>query len=466
MEHGLSEFKRNELETNILVVKILWGIFIAGFTLLGALIVTDILRTTWLEMILMAAGMGGAFLLATLICRYYQESGFVKYVLTAASFVGFGFIVWINEVSLALSPFWVLPIVITILYFNLPLVIFSGALGIAGNAVFVFTDPGRGMEAADISALSANSLVFLLTTIAIVFASYRGRTLVERVIQFEMSSRDLAEFNKAIVSKASDTCEQTTSLSENIARATENLTSSFEEVASANNELASSSQELKEHTRKVSNYGEQAAKEAEQGKQALEDFTEQMETIRNSFDLFRESITNLAGKVNNIEHILEVINSIAEETNMLALNAAIEAARAGEHGTGFAVVADEVRKLANQAAKSSGEISEIVQDIQGESDTVVSTIEDRAKEVEAGNKTVQSTRDVINNVLLAIEEISSEIGEIASAAEQLSESVESIAAASQEQASTVTSINESTETMRKLSREMHTQLQMTEEQNS
>ena len=96
-----------------------------------------------------------------------------------------------------------------------------------------------------------------------------------------------------------------------------------------------------------------------------------MNSIHDSVKESNKMITSLHERSKEVRSILDVITGISEQTNLLALNAALEAARAGEHGRGFAVVADEVRKLAEQSQSSAGQIQEILQGIQSDTESSV-----------------------------------------------------------------------------------------------
>ncbi|WP_137009323.1 methyl-accepting chemotaxis protein [Aquitalea aquatilis] len=107
----------------------------------------------------------------------------------------------------------------------------------------------------------------------------------------------------------------------------------------------------------------------------IEQSIEGIMTMATDIERGSQQVQQLGDRSQQIGSIVQTIKEIADQTNLLALNAAIEAARAGEMGRGFAVVADEVRKLAERTSSSTGEISSMVQDIQGRTDTAVASMQ-------------------------------------------------------------------------------------------
>lgn len=67
--------------------------------------------------------------------------------------------------------------------------------------------------------------------------------------------------------------------------------------------------------------------------------------------------------VEQIDALTAEIINITDQTSLLALNANIEAARAGEAGKGFAVVANEIGALANNSARAAEGIQRVSQEV-------------------------------------------------------------------------------------------------------
>ena len=123
---------------------------------------------------------------------------------------------------------------------------------------------------------------------------------------------------------------------------------------------------------------------AREGVGAAEQASTAMRAVRDSSVETTAAIKSLGEKSDQIGGIVATITGIAAQTNLLALNAAIEAARAGEQGRGFAVVAEEVRHLAEESQQAAASISDLIEEIQKETQRTVQVVEAGAAQTEGG----------------------------------------------------------------------------------
>ena len=172
-------------------------------------------------------------------------------------------------------------------------------------------------------------------------------------------------------------------------------------------------------------------------------------------------IENFTKKANDISLFVESIGSISNQTNLLALNANIEAARAGEAGKGFAVVAGEVRRLAEQSRKATDEISNLVKNIQEESNRAIKTMGVMRQSADEQYKAVNNTDKAFSDIAYAISEIVIKINEgnasvtkMQADKNEVISAIESISAVSQQTAASSQQIAATTELQLKSMDEM------------
>jgi len=166
--------------------------------------------------------------------------------------------------------------------------------------------------------------------------------------------------------------------------------------------------------------------------------------------------------VQQITSFTDSIESITEQTNMLALNAAIEAARAGEAGLGFAVVADEVRRLADQSRQSNLEITNLVESISEDSKMAVSVMEDLRKASEEQNQSVEKTGQAFGDIANAIyaivdkfRSVNDSVTKMQTDKDEVIRAIEHISSVSQETAASSQEMAATTEAQMKAFDELH-----------
>lgn len=283
-----------------------------------------------------------------------------------------------------------------------------------------------------------------------------------------------------------DTLDELGSLIGNIKGVSEDITHAAENLAATSQETSASASEVSRTVEDIARGAQDQAEDAEKGAMIARQLSDRFKELTENMDRMQASaeevdaanqdgteaiqglqekskltdeanyeigqvIDELNNKTQHIGAILDTISSISEQTNLLALNASIEAARAGEHGRGFAVVAEEIRKLAEESARATDEIRDIVVNIQSDSEKTVQSMgnvrrinEEQSAAVKEVNesfasisKSIEGISDHIQAIVGNVKVLNDDKEQIVSAIENISAVSEETAAASEQVTATV-----------------------------
>lgn len=244
--------------------------------------------------------------------------------------------------------------------------------------------------------------------------------LAEALQQMQQKLRDAIGHIASSASQLASAAEELNAVTDESARAIQQQNDEVQQAATAITEMSSAVDEVAATAMQTSDASAQSANLAKDGSQKV---TQTRAVIGKMNTEVQQSVTVinvLAEKVSSINQVLEVIRSVAEQTNLLALNAAIEAARAGDAGRGFAVVADEVRSLAHRTQTSTGEIEQMIQQVQGSVREAVGAMGLISQNAGDAQNVAEEAAAALSRIAENITSISDQNHVIASAAEEQS----------------------------------------------
>lgn len=165
-----------------------------------------------------------------------------------------------------------------------------------------------------------------------------------------------------------------------------------------------------------------------------------------------DGMKEIAKSSNQITDIVSIISDITDQINLLSLNASIEAARAGDQGKGFAVVAEEIAKLADQTAKSSKQINDLILQTNHKVDSGAALVERTAESLRKILENVKQSAEIMEGIASSAvqlnsksEQVSQEVVEVNRMSEEISIMMEEQSISSNEIISAIDQINDITQ---------------------
>jgi methyl-accepting chemotaxis protein len=249
-----------------------------------------------------------------------------------------------------------------------------------------------------------------------------------------IANAQLYEGTIRMVEHIRDAGLQISSSAAQIRSAAEEQATGAAEQSSAVSQVTTTVEELGTTATRIAENAENVAKAAERTLAGMKE-------INANVDTTAKKILSLGEKSQSIGNITKLIDDLAEQTNLLALNAAIEAARAGEAGRGFAVVAQEVRKLAERSSESTEEIRQLINEIQGETNSTIIGIEDSTKWVGKGLEMIEETAKSAKEISIATQQQNSASEQVVHAMKNIDTVTKQFVSSTKQTASSATQLN-------------------------
>lgn len=301
------------------------------------------------------------------------------------------------------------------------------------------------------------------------------RELAARTQNTAINISQSAQNLSATAQEMNASTEEVSGTIEEISRGAELQASLVENTSKTVREIAGSIELTSSNAMVTSTSVSEAATKAQQSGDLSNVAMEKMKGVFEKMANAQEMVVRFGEKTQRIGKIVEMITNIARQTNLLALNATIEAARAGEYGKGFAVVADEVRKLAEGTSASAEQITDLVAEIEQESNRVVTGMRETANDIHEGQEDLgtigASLEEIVQMVTTAADKVKNisdlsqiqaegakelvrSIDEIAKVAHDNASSTEEVSAATQQQTASMQEMAQSAQALSGLSDEM------------
>jgi methyl-accepting chemotaxis protein len=197
--------------------------------------------------------------------------------------------------------------------------------------------------------------------------------------------------------------------------------SSIGETASTVEDMAGAFLQVVERAKLLNLAASRARQSAQQGRGTVQQIWSNVAQISQKTQESARLILLLEGRSLEIGEVVDLLNGMAHQTNKLALDAAIQVAMAGSAGAnqGFGAIADEIRRLAERAKTEITIVSQKMQGMRADMETVSGAVASSAQEAATGTARILEAGQFFETIFGLVEQQAGESDMITTMMEQL-----------------------------------------------
>lgn len=428
----MTVIQENELKVNKIMINVNKIIALQSVTLL-ILNLTKIFIIDWNLFWYIFLGLPILCSIPSIYNHFFKDSKWFKYVQVTMILIMCTINYMVNHGYVILM--WAIPILVSALYFDKKLVVFTSIFSIPLIAVGqVFN-----VIKETIYYFTPNRLPTSIGAFIIIIAFLASLTYI-----FTKKSNDMLYKTNELMNDMEGIMQEAASAADEVSSSVDNVSSNINKTYNYYNHMNSEMDDIVGQVNyfnsrivQADNYIDKMSNELKLAKDNIDSISKEVE-VMNSYsnksdkalyeslqkinevnsisNVAKNKLDELTNRLNEISNTTAMINEISNQTSLLSLNASIEAARAGESGRGFAVVASEVRKLSEDSEKSASEIEREIDNLRETVNEVMNTmnqtyevIKFSAEAIQDSNKTFIELKNSQNRIEKEILEITTEI---------------------------------------------------------
>ncbi len=473
-------FAQNEARVHAMLLKVSWGGVVVGVLMLLGIKVAGLSDMLTVNQIIGAAIAGLLlFGLPTVCLKSNILMNVMKYLLIASSVIFVTVLCYFLPQLNESFTFYYYAVVVTALYLDPALALFSAILSICGNIFLVLVHPQLIPAVSAPGVFGARFLSFALAAAGVYCFIRLARNLVRKVANQQSSLFSMNQYLRNLMGQIADASSNLAASGEELLANAEETGAAIEEISSATTDMAKGADLTGSHARRtaeiISSYAtvsQEVASSAQSSQEVADEMrqaamrgTEAVRTLIGVMNKVADAITQaeisvqeLATHSGQIEASNKALDDIAKQINMFALNATIEASRTGNNGQGFSVIANEISKMSRSSHEMLGKVTSSLFRVKEKIDatTVVfatshaeasrgvelgsgltDIFEDLLEKANAANDSLGSINESIQSQFSSLANIQNSSEELATVAEKNAASANMVASVTEETAAAV-----------------------------